>query len=343
MTDFAAVNAVYGTLFTTPNPPARVTVSCGDLLPDGIHIAASFVASRCSPDLRRGLHVQSRSYWAPANIGPYSQAVGVPVCAGGDGERGASAELVYVAGQIPLVPASMDLVSGGFEEQAVLSLQHLWRIGRATGVEWWAYAVILITASSGDEAREKAVMAATIWRLAHEMGLQQGSDDEEDDDDVDIGHQSLYRSWAPTRAGNGDDDATPRPPLPRWDRLRTDYDTRKPPPCVVVEVADLPRGASIEWASNGAVGGRTMIETWGDGKTGGCRVGGFEVSLALVDGRGHRAEFPTDAARELYTSGSWPHGDNLGDGGKIIPCRRVFDADGVQHDGAMIHFRHRQE
>ena len=34
-----------------------------------------------SETLRRNLHVQSVSFWAPANIGPYSQAVSVSILA----------------------------------------------------------------------------------------------------------------------------------------------------------------------------------------------------------------------------------------------------------------------
>ena len=41
---------------------------------------------------------------APAAIGPYSQAVKVD-------------STVYISGQIPLDPASMEIVSGGIEAQ----------------------------------------------------------------------------------------------------------------------------------------------------------------------------------------------------------------------------------
>ncbi|KAL1640360.1 hypothetical protein SLS58_007033, partial [Diplodia intermedia] len=146
MSLFTTLNPIYGVLFShAANPPARVTVACGSALPEGIDVVLS-----CTVDLpttdglsssRRGLHVQSRSYWAPANIGPYSQAIAVPV---GGAETGV--EIVHLAGQIPLVPASMEIVaaadapwfehdsdktgrdsSPAFAVQAVLALQHLWR------------------------------------------------------------------------------------------------------------------------------------------------------------------------------------------------------------------------
>ena len=52
------------------------------------------------PEQRAVLHVQSVSAWAPACIGPYAQA------AVGGG-------MLYMAGQIGLDPASMQLVPGG--------------------------------------------------------------------------------------------------------------------------------------------------------------------------------------------------------------------------------------
>ena len=70
MSDFTAVNPVYATYFTLPLPPSRVTVSVG--MPDKVRLSAII-----STQPRTGLHVQSRSYWAPANIGPYSQSISV--------------------------------------------------------------------------------------------------------------------------------------------------------------------------------------------------------------------------------------------------------------------------
>lgn len=78
MEDFAAVNGVYNTLFNKSNPPARLTVACGDNLPPDINVMIHLRMDRGPRDSRDGLHVQSRSYWAPANIGPYSQAITVP-------------------------------------------------------------------------------------------------------------------------------------------------------------------------------------------------------------------------------------------------------------------------
>lgn len=117
MTSFAPLNAAYAPHFTLPLPPARVCVAVPGL-PENRNIMLSATLPAPTPH-RLGLHVQSRSYWAPANIGPYSQAVR----SGGWWE---------VAGQIPLVPRSMEVVRE-VREGAVLALQHLDRIWEAVG------------------------------------------------------------------------------------------------------------------------------------------------------------------------------------------------------------------
>jgi len=61
------------------------------------------------------MHVQSISNWAPANIGPYSQAIWV-------------GDIIYLAGQIGLVPGSMELISGDVEAECRLCLRSVRRI-----------------------------------------------------------------------------------------------------------------------------------------------------------------------------------------------------------------------
>ncbi|MCZ6620007.1 MAG: Rid family detoxifying hydrolase [Gammaproteobacteria bacterium] len=57
---------------------------------------------------------------APAAIGTYSQAVQV-------------GNTVYLSGQIPLVPATMVLVEGGFDEQARQVFKNLAAVATAAG------------------------------------------------------------------------------------------------------------------------------------------------------------------------------------------------------------------
>ncbi len=57
---------------------------------------------------------------APAAIGPYSQAVKV-------------GNTVYLSGQIPLVPETMEVVTESFEAQAVQVFQNLSAVAEAAG------------------------------------------------------------------------------------------------------------------------------------------------------------------------------------------------------------------
>ncbi|KAH7098257.1 adenine nucleotide alpha hydrolases-like protein [Auriculariales sp. MPI-PUGE-AT-0066] len=99
---FPRLNAIYAAQFGTN--PLRITLSC-----------VAF-ATEDEKRERQALHVQGLSYWAPANIGPYSQAIRV----GG---------LVFVSGQIGLVPASLSLPEPrSLALETALSLQHVRRV-----------------------------------------------------------------------------------------------------------------------------------------------------------------------------------------------------------------------
>ncbi|OIW35349.1 adenine nucleotide alpha hydrolases-like protein [Coniochaeta ligniaria NRRL 30616] len=251
MSDFPTINKIYGSLFTEPNPPSRVTISCGDLLPPGCNIAVYLsVHHGLAPRARQGLHVQSRSYWAPANIGPYSQAISVPISGLSSAESSVSspaAALVHIAGQIPLIPATMDLPSSSepFEFSAVMSLQHLWRIGTETGVQWWSSAVAYLphTPDEAVSTREKALVASRIWRAAHSWSPEDAEDDEAGPDLWDRRHNPAYMSFAADDVGAG-----PRT-LPDRSVLDAD-DASLPLPApafFAAEVQELPRQARVEW------------------------------------------------------------------------------------------------
>ena len=249
MTDFSTVNSVYERLFTLPNPPARVTIACGDALPDGVNLMVSFVLEYGRQTARDGLHVQSRSYWAPANIGTYSQAISIPSF----GAAGTS--LVYVAGQIPLVPASMEVFQPGpieegecivsfdgrmFLERTCLALQHLWRIGRAMKVGWWTGGVAFITGR--DDMQMKAEVAWEVWKRIHDHELWKEDEKHEDGfdiwDRVDGGMGSLVKHMVGIQ------------PLPDFARF-SDAASSDIPGFLAIEVDELPRGCDIEWQSLG--------------------------------------------------------------------------------------------
>lgn len=117
MSLFPSVNAVYNTFFG-PSPPSRACIACP--LQSRCHVKMDIIAYRSTPNHpRSALHVRGLSYWAPANIGPYSQAVRA-------GER------LFIAGQIGLIPATLSLPQpSSFVKEAALSSQHVRRIVKA--------------------------------------------------------------------------------------------------------------------------------------------------------------------------------------------------------------------
>lgn len=84
---------------------------------------------------------------APAAIGTYSQAVKV-------------GSTVYISGQIPLDPVTMEVVEGGFEEQAVRVFENLKAITEAAGGDMNDIAKLtILMADLGNFAKVNEVMA----------------------------------------------------------------------------------------------------------------------------------------------------------------------------------------
>lgn len=72
---FPSINAVMYGIFGT-SPPTRACVAVD--LHSTYRVCLDIIAhSNIDRQNRQSLHVQSLSYWAPANIGPYSQSVTV--------------------------------------------------------------------------------------------------------------------------------------------------------------------------------------------------------------------------------------------------------------------------
>lgn len=105
MDNFVKINQVYYQHFDKSLPPARTCIETS--LASGLSV--SFIASKIS---KNGLHVQSRSYWAPSNIGPYSQAIKINLIAN-------------LSGQIPLIAKNMTLQFDDLKLNTLLSYQHL--------------------------------------------------------------------------------------------------------------------------------------------------------------------------------------------------------------------------
>ncbi|KAB0799176.1 hypothetical protein PPYR_07056 [Photinus pyralis] len=121
MSKFVELNKLYVDVIKHVNPPTRACVEVP--LPKNCPVILEVVSwslpddaiERDPPIERHTMHIQSISHWAPANIGPYSQAIRV-------------GEFVYIAGQIGLVPGSMQLVRGGVKSQCQLAIRHVGRI-----------------------------------------------------------------------------------------------------------------------------------------------------------------------------------------------------------------------
>jgi diphthine-ammonia ligase len=333
MSDFALMNQVYVSLFKKPNPPARVTVACGDTLPANVRVMVSFVIDRGARDKRQGLHVQSRSYWAPANIGPYSQAMSIPLQDEG--------RLVYIAGQIPLEPYSMDVAAQGqpwFEgycTRAVLALQHLWRIGEAMQVDWWLGAVAFMTGGAHVQAQVR--IAWELWKKMHTRPV--------DDEDEDEGPQ--LDAWD-IKYGRRAEELIPQAvesSLPKFSVLDEDSELSIPP-FLAVEVDELPRGSDIEWQGLGSRCQQATLVNLEDG-TSTMVDGKYSYQCVEIDAKRSKVSLEerlcplitsycqaSDLSQAvLYTTlsvpeGFWP--------GQIVPCRSVWGLEGSRLTAAMV-------
>ncbi len=331
MSDFPLINEHYGSLFRTPNPPSRVTISCGGgLLPKDAALAVYLtVQFGLQPHERRGLHVQSRSYWAPANIGPYSQAIAFPLLTLPPAETvtredsedeynsqqhsyvSSSPLAVSIAGQIPLLPASMALppssTSYYVELQITLALQHLWRVGLEMHVRWWTSAVAYFPATlSTDTMQRQALLAAAAWKAAHLWPDLDNSDKDNDEhdisDDDDAGPDiwdRQYNAKLMTYGGGYEEEFFPLS-LPNWSVLKgldthgDDNDgadvllkkkVARLPFFFAAEVEELPRQAGVEWHAHLGLaelrpGCVTLFSTIGDKIS--SEIGPLDLSLHHV-------------------------------------------------------------
>jgi diphthine-ammonia ligase len=307
MEDFAAINPVYGSLFTTVNPPSRVTIACGDLLQDGTDVLLSIVIDHGK---RRGLHVQSQSYWAPANIGPYSQSIAISLkpLETPDFESmspsSVTPELVHVAGQIPLVPSSMKLAAAEDWDdydphqvdqskehqdlcvQAILSLQHLWRVGRAMKVAAWTGAIVFTPKTNAAKTIHLATLTCALWKEVHqsewevaagekrrghgelspeskhgssELPLNENTDGQVAREyDIWYERNNPYRKQVPEHSQDVKDS---RSVLPDFHAI-AEFRSKPFPPCFAVEVEQLPRGAPMEWWSYGLSHSKVRYDTY---------------------------------------------------------------------------------
>ena len=154
---FPTLNTIYATFFGT-SPPTRACVAV-DLPPSTRVKLDCFAYAETDLTQRTALHVQGLSYWAPANIGPYSQAVLVD-------------EHVVISGQIGLIPANLSLPSPQDPAtETALVFQHTERVANAmrnSGGQWKGHAQLAIYWLV---RREQAPGVAAVCELLEMVGV----------------------------------------------------------------------------------------------------------------------------------------------------------------------------
>ena len=139
MNDFGEVNEIYNGFFDFTLPPSRVCIS-SNVKP--CHVKLSVILQERGVE-RRGIHVQSRSFWAPPNIGPYSQSREY------EGN-------IYASGQIGLNPSTMVLLSDP-QEQSAIAIRHLMRVLRTRNCNYLGGLVGFV------KSKEDAKVALNTW------------------------------------------------------------------------------------------------------------------------------------------------------------------------------------
>ncbi|KAK0119187.1 hypothetical protein ONS96_012251 [Cadophora gregata f. sp. sojae] len=361
MQDFASINKVYGSLFTKPNPPARVTISSGNILPSSLSMIIHLTIQNhsCPPILRKALHVQSRSYWAPANIGPYSQAISVTLPSSGNSQP---SSLVSIAGQIPLIPHTMNLPhqqnqdsEENFNLQAVLSLQHLVRIAREMHVSWLTSCVAYLPTSTNSLVSQRSRILSEAWSLLHQAPTDHEDDNEDeeaDDQPRDLWEEKHYAGME-VRGAAKDERA-----YPAWDNVDMSSCAGKDvcPPFWTAEVEELPRGSMVEWAAGvGVVGGKVeLLRSRGEegytihqthlptstisfislshNSSLSSLATTLEVALSSLGAEKGSQKASSAAWVDVSIPGLWEQGDF----GGAVPCRSIWDREGRRVAAVMV-------
>ena len=365
MSDFSVINEIYSKRFIKPNPPARVTVACGDTLPNGALVMLSvIIRNAISSNPRqdfRGLHVQSRSYWAPANIGPYSQAISMKAA------EKSSTSIVFVAGQIPLIPASMEVVDveedtqstnhlSKFHKQAVLSIQHLWRVGLEMKVTWWSGAIAFIAAE--DETEYKAATAWKIWEGLHLPACAQDIVEEEEEAGGPDAWDRKYGDYSSFLT----EENLPRQ-LPDFEAIRPVQECDSVVPgFFAVQVDEIPRACEIEWQSIGITSDRVEVRSFEAGGSKATICSAVDKSIAFVyvsfpyaeELHELHAKDMHDQAKKAIASQELVAVDGIiqfsthttiytsrpsifrNEGAQLVPCRRVWGPGGEELSAGLV-------
>lgn len=202
------------------------------------------IPSPTSPP-RKALHVQSRSYWAPANIGPYSQASSLSSSI-------SSSHSITIAGQIPLISHTMLLPTSSssllsppppdFHVSTVLSLQHLLRIADATSIKWLTSACIYIPSRQTTEQYSPSTRSKIAYQAWKQIHTSEAQDSDDDDEPRDLWEEKFrYSNTTPLSKEHMTNNTT----YPDHSILQMESPII--PPFWTAEVESLPRESEVEW------------------------------------------------------------------------------------------------
>ncbi|EGW33220.1 uncharacterized protein SPAPADRAFT_60558 [Spathaspora passalidarum NRRL Y-27907] len=206
MSKFGEINKIYGESFIGIYlPPSRICIET--TISSDVQLSC-VALKKIEP--KTGIHIRSRSYWGPQNIGPYSQSIV---------DNQEHYKLASLSGQIPLIPSSMELSSKGIKFNSALSLQHLFRVKNLVNVKNLASVICFVTdkrnvpdaSSSWNEfidsveqapANKKGLVIVQVSALPRGADVEWGGysyenvvgmyDDSDDEDNEESPYDSLF-------------------------------------------------------------------------------------------------------------------------------------------------------
>eukprot|EP01112_Ceratiomyxa_fruticulosa_P020500 TRINITY_DN6993_c0_g2_i1.p1 TRINITY_DN6993_c0_g2~~TRINITY_DN6993_c0_g2_i1.p1 ORF type:complete len:703 (+),score=124.23 TRINITY_DN6993_c0_g2_i1:47-2110(+) len=143
--EFENVNKEYFKHFSI-NPASRACIQ----VPMGFGYAFIECVGTMNLDSKKSLHVQSISSWAPACIGPYSQATTL-------------GNTVFLAGQIGLYPPTMGLVKGGILSEANQIIWNLEQVMSDVDTRWeFALTCLIFVVEEIDEKHKEEILKMVL-------------------------------------------------------------------------------------------------------------------------------------------------------------------------------------
>ena len=151
--NFTLINNIYSKYFQL-KPPSRV---CIQTIQDPNTLLRLELIGVLEEQSSYCMHIQSYSYWAPANIGPYAQCYTVN-------------QWVFIAGQIGLIPSEMELTEINIQPQ--LSLEHCQTVLAANSSDVTCYLTGSCYGTNRNILEQSHHIFDTLYggEVAHHMG-----------------------------------------------------------------------------------------------------------------------------------------------------------------------------